>query len=180
MVMFNAVNILSGEGGDGDTGARIQECWEFAHPVKTVVLNERGGRTEEFPDALGAELPSRRTSRNEQSQFSVRQPELPHPSRGGSPWPRGLFRSSSIRERRAEHSPTEKRSHLERYDQLVPNILPVQGESSIPPFLPQTDRNPRRRIRCIFRGIRNCKYRCGGSPTSNGCGMSGTLRRFCR
>ena len=43
VVMFNAVNILSGEGGDGNTGPRIQECWEFAHPVKGVVLNERGG-----------------------------------------------------------------------------------------------------------------------------------------
>ena len=46
MVMFNAVNILSGEGGDGSTGSRIQECWEFVHPVKSVVLNDRGGTPE--------------------------------------------------------------------------------------------------------------------------------------
>jgi protein arginine N-methyltransferase 5 len=43
VVMFNAVNILSGQGGEGNTGSRIQECWEFVHPVKNVVLNERGG-----------------------------------------------------------------------------------------------------------------------------------------
>jgi len=42
VVMFNAVNILSGEGGGGNTGPRVQECWEFVHPVKNVVLNERG------------------------------------------------------------------------------------------------------------------------------------------
>ena len=48
MVMFNAVNILSGEGGDGNTGSRIQECWEFVHPVKGVVLNDRGKGTEKF------------------------------------------------------------------------------------------------------------------------------------
>ena len=50
--MFNAVSILSGEAGDGSPGSRIQECWEFVHPVKNVVLNERGGRTERFPCAL--------------------------------------------------------------------------------------------------------------------------------
>ena len=52
VVMFNAVNILSGEDGEGSAGSRIQECWEFVHPVKNVVLNERGGRTEAFHCAL--------------------------------------------------------------------------------------------------------------------------------
>lgn len=45
VVMFGAVNILSGEGGDGNTGPRIQDCWEFVHPTKNVVLSERGGRS---------------------------------------------------------------------------------------------------------------------------------------
>lgn len=49
VVMFNAVNVLSGEGGGGNTGPRIQECWEFVHPAKNVVLSERGGRSERFP-----------------------------------------------------------------------------------------------------------------------------------
>jgi protein arginine N-methyltransferase 5 len=52
VVMFNAINILGGEGGDGNTGPRIQECWEFAHPAKNVVLNERGGKIKKFPSAL--------------------------------------------------------------------------------------------------------------------------------
>lgn len=48
VVMFNAVNILSGDGGDGNTGSRIQECWGFVHPAKHVILNERGKIPEKF------------------------------------------------------------------------------------------------------------------------------------
>ena len=50
VVMFNAVNVLSGEGGDGHAGPRTQECWEFVHPAKNIVLNERGGRIKAFPE----------------------------------------------------------------------------------------------------------------------------------
>ncbi|KAI3618068.1 shk1 kinase-binding protein 1 [Moniliophthora roreri] len=44
VVMFQAVSILSGEGGgvSGQCGPKIQECWEFEHPRKDVVLNEQG------------------------------------------------------------------------------------------------------------------------------------------
>jgi protein arginine N-methyltransferase 5 len=44
VVMFQAVNILSGQGGDhgGRCGSQIQECWEFEHPRRDVVLDERG------------------------------------------------------------------------------------------------------------------------------------------
>ncbi|KAI0314613.1 shk1 kinase-binding protein 1 [Amylostereum chailletii] len=44
VVMFQAVNILSGNGGgeDGRCGARVQECWEFEHPRRDAVLNELG------------------------------------------------------------------------------------------------------------------------------------------
>lgn len=44
VVMFQAVNILSGQGGDdgGRCGQQIQECWEFEHPRRDVVLDERG------------------------------------------------------------------------------------------------------------------------------------------
>lgn len=44
--MFQAVNILSGQGGNGNDGDRcgpqIQECWEFEHPKRDVVLDEQG------------------------------------------------------------------------------------------------------------------------------------------
>lgn len=43
--MFQAVNILSGRGGvddGGRCGSQIQECWEFEHPRRDVVLDERG------------------------------------------------------------------------------------------------------------------------------------------
>lgn len=44
VVMFQAVNILSGHGGgnDGRCGPQTQECWEFEHPRRDVVLNDRG------------------------------------------------------------------------------------------------------------------------------------------
>jgi protein arginine N-methyltransferase 5 len=62
--MFQAVNILSGQGADdgGRCGPQIQECWEFEHPRRDVVLDERGkyfplselrrGETSPCPDAF--------------------------------------------------------------------------------------------------------------------------------
>ena len=45
MVMFQAVNILSGTKKaflDGRCGPQIQECWEFVHPRRDAVLNSHG------------------------------------------------------------------------------------------------------------------------------------------
>ncbi|KAF8656778.1 hypothetical protein AX16_002330 [Volvariella volvacea WC 439] len=44
VVMFQAVNVLSGDGGgvQGRCGPQIQACWEFEHPRKDVVLDSRG------------------------------------------------------------------------------------------------------------------------------------------
>ncbi|KII89931.1 hypothetical protein PLICRDRAFT_40111 [Plicaturopsis crispa FD-325 SS-3] len=44
VVMFQAVNILSGDGGGlgGRCGPQVQECWEFEHPRKDAVLNAQG------------------------------------------------------------------------------------------------------------------------------------------
>ncbi|KAJ7494686.1 PRMT5-domain-containing protein [Mycena galericulata] len=44
VVMFQAVNLLSGDGGgtNGRCGPQIQECWEFEHPRRDAVLGERG------------------------------------------------------------------------------------------------------------------------------------------
>ncbi|GBE88024.1 PRMT5-domain-containing protein [Sparassis latifolia] len=44
VVMFQAINILSGNGGgiSGKCGPQVQECWEFEHPRRDVVLDERG------------------------------------------------------------------------------------------------------------------------------------------
>lgn len=51
VVMFQAVNILSGQGDDdgGRCGAQIQECWEFEHPRRDVVLDERGRWSSRVP-----------------------------------------------------------------------------------------------------------------------------------
>ncbi|KAF7374956.1 Protein arginine N-methyltransferase [Mycena sanguinolenta] len=45
VVMFQAVNILSGDGGgtSGHCGPQIQECWEFEHPRRDAVVDERTG-----------------------------------------------------------------------------------------------------------------------------------------
>ncbi|KAF8573487.1 PRMT5-domain-containing protein [Ramaria rubella] len=44
VVMFHAVNLLSGDGGGPQNrcGTRIQECWAFEHPRKDAVLDARG------------------------------------------------------------------------------------------------------------------------------------------
>ena len=44
MVMFQAVNILSGSKAfwDGRCGPQIQECWGYEHPRKDAVLDSRG------------------------------------------------------------------------------------------------------------------------------------------
>ncbi|KAG6844122.1 hypothetical protein H0H87_009609 [Tephrocybe sp. NHM501043] len=44
VVMFQAVNILSGNGGglSGKCGPQVQECWEFEHPRTDPVLDARG------------------------------------------------------------------------------------------------------------------------------------------
>lgn len=62
VVMFQAVNILSGQGGvRGRCGPQIQECWDFEHPRRDVVLNERG---KAFPNsAFGQSLQALTVSR---------------------------------------------------------------------------------------------------------------------
>jgi protein arginine N-methyltransferase 5 len=44
VVMFQNVNILSGDGGgvSGRCGRKIQQCWEFEHPRKDATVDERG------------------------------------------------------------------------------------------------------------------------------------------
>ncbi|KAF7312309.1 Protein arginine N-methyltransferase [Mycena indigotica] len=44
VVMFQAVNILSGDGSstNGRCGPQVQECWEFEHPRRDAVLDQRG------------------------------------------------------------------------------------------------------------------------------------------
>ena len=44
VVMLQSINILSGEGGgmSGHCGSRIQECWEFQHPDKSVSRDSNG------------------------------------------------------------------------------------------------------------------------------------------
>jgi protein arginine N-methyltransferase 5 len=47
VVMLQAVNMLSGDGGGlrGACGSRIQECWTFNHPRRDAVLNDHGTKS---------------------------------------------------------------------------------------------------------------------------------------
>ena len=44
VVMMSAVNILSGEGGGvaGRCGDRVQQCWQFEHPRRDLILDTAG------------------------------------------------------------------------------------------------------------------------------------------
>ncbi|KAI0806015.1 PRMT5-domain-containing protein [Irpex lacteus] len=44
VVMLQAINIMSGDGGgiSGKCGAQVQECWEFEHPRRDAVLDPQG------------------------------------------------------------------------------------------------------------------------------------------
>lgn len=44
VVMMSAVNILSGEGGGiaGRCGDRVQQCWQFEHPRRDLILDATG------------------------------------------------------------------------------------------------------------------------------------------
>ncbi|KAF8992848.1 PRMT5-domain-containing protein [Cyathus striatus] len=56
VVMFQAVNILSGESSDGRCGPQIQECWEFEHPRSEPILDERGFPLTNSHNARSAKL----------------------------------------------------------------------------------------------------------------------------
>ncbi|KAH9912809.1 PRMT5-domain-containing protein [Fomitopsis serialis] len=58
VVMFQAINILSGNGGglSGNCGPKVQECWEFEHPRKDAVLNEQGLPPTNSHNARSAQL----------------------------------------------------------------------------------------------------------------------------
>lgn len=54
VVMFQAVNILSGTKASGRCGPQIQECWEFEHPRRDPVLDSNG-----MYSAIVAPLPNK-------------------------------------------------------------------------------------------------------------------------
>ena len=50
MVMMSAVNIISADGGGvaGRCGERIQQCWQFEHPRRDLILDPTGEWTLPF------------------------------------------------------------------------------------------------------------------------------------
>jgi hypothetical protein len=109
VVMFQAVNILSGQGGtsSGRCGTQIQECWEFYHPRRDVVLDDRGRSPNEsvrLSDADGFDATRPRVTAHEQPQHPVCDADVPHPARWDTPWTSRLLRGGVIWRRRTQHT----------------------------------------------------------------------------
>lgn len=142
--MFQAVNLLSGDGGgtSGRCGPQIQECWEFEHPRRDAVLDDRGMRRVS-PRITHADRLAR-TSSHEQSQCPFGQVGFLHPT-CRSPavsrfhtrlvfgfnlflqWSCRIFRSGSLRQHRPEYPSSSKGQDFQGYAQLVPALFPIQG-----------------------------------------------------
>ena len=139
VVMFQAVNILSGHGGGngGRCGPQIQECWEFEHPRRDVVLNDRGKSllspsdmsqcALSGADCFDATCP--RVTAHEQPQHSVRDADVPHPSRWDTPWARWLLRGGVIWGGRAQYTSDPEGTCFQGHAELVPAVLPPKGKA---------------------------------------------------
>jgi hypothetical protein len=90
VVMFHAVNILSSQGGGdgGRCGAQVQECWEFEHPRRDVVLDNRGGSPEFHagPVVPGVLTCPPRVTGHQQPQRPLRNAHIPYSACWRSPW----------------------------------------------------------------------------------------------
>jgi protein arginine N-methyltransferase 5 len=75
--MMSAVNILSGEGGGigGRCGERVQQCWQFEHPRRDLILDASGEPKDlESPsvaDIPGAPLTNSHNTRSATHTFSI-------------------------------------------------------------------------------------------------------------
>ena len=137
--MFQAVNILSGHGGGngGRCGPQIQECWEFEHPRRDVVLNDRGKSLLPPSDMSQCALSGAdcfdatclRVTAHEQPQHSVRDADVPHPSRWDTPWARWLLRGGVIWGGRAQHTSDPEGTCFQGHAELVPAVLPPKGKA---------------------------------------------------
>lgn len=56
VVMLQAVNLLSADSGGWDCGPQVQECWEFEHPRKDVIVDETGVPLTNTHNARAAKL----------------------------------------------------------------------------------------------------------------------------
>src|SRR6266702_1608009 len=122
VVMFQAVNILSGQGDDdgGRCRPQIQECWEFEHPRRDVVLDERGTSTRfcnwsmvtrPWADSFYVSFLFRVTS-DQQPQCSFSQVNLSYPSCRGVTRACWLLRGCIVWRDRAQHSPPPEGSNF--------------------------------------------------------------------
>jgi PRMT5 arginine-N-methyltransferase/PRMT5 oligomerisation domain len=164
VVMFQAVNVLSGQGADdggGRCGSQIQECWEFEHPRRDVVLDERG-RSSRVPRWGDSDLFffSHRITSDEQPQHPVCNADLPYSSCGRSPWAGRLLRGRLVRRNRTEHTSEPEGTYFKGHAELVPAVLPPKGKTHAA-FFPASNKGVfttyTRRNRCTCRATPNFK-----------------------
>lgn len=130
VVMFQNVNILSGDGGGvtGRCGPKIQECWEFEHPRKDVTVDEKGQAQIARASDTRCSRQDRVTS-HEQPQRSLGKAIFPYSSCGGDAWTGRLFRGDIVRRCRVEHPSVPQRADIQRHVELVSALLPLSRMS---------------------------------------------------
>ena len=130
MVMMSAVNILSGEGGGiaGRCGDRVQQCWQFEHPRRDLIL-DTAGQSHSNRDLLARARPwlidSRRTI-DQFAQYPVIRQYILDPPRRSTPRSSRIFRMSSLLQYWSLDSSRKHAPSLARNVFLVPNILSIQ------------------------------------------------------
>jgi protein arginine N-methyltransferase 5 len=86
VVMLQAVNMLSGDGGGlrGACGSRIQECWTFNHPRRDAVLNDQGRKV--YIAHLKELTQRTRVADNQRTQYPICQNDIPHSACWSATW----------------------------------------------------------------------------------------------
>ena len=146
MVMMSAVNIISADGGGaaGRCGERIQQCWQFEHPRRDLILDPTGESTlpnagtfssddrDVHPIIMSASSADPRRPTHQLAQHPLLGRHLPHPARGTLARLGGVLRSPPVLEHWPFYPPGDRPPRLARHVLLVPHVLPLQG-AAVPP-----------------------------------------------
>ena len=162
VVMFEAVNILSGDGGGGRCGPRIQPCWTFVHPRKDPELDLLGTPWLFLCPALevyfisGLIEPSATDSHNARSAKLIF--HVPHA--GVLHGLAGYFEAVLYGKIGLSTHPHRKARISKDMLSWFPFFFPFKVRYATN-FGARTDVNIRSRNHCTFQATRSCMYRSG-------------------
>jgi protein arginine N-methyltransferase 5 len=173
VVMFQAVNTLSGDGGGlrGTCGTKVQECWSFSHPRRDAVLNAQGTpcrRLIKDPSIitrdLGLPITNAHNTRSVRLTFHI-------PNAGVLHGLAGYFEAVLYRD-------VGLSIHPESQDQVSPGMLswfPLFFPFKVREFMSIGSRltSLMPRILSTYRVTANCRYLSGDSPENLGYGTNG-------